>query len=253
MEEKKKILVVDDDIAHVKLIAHHLDSAGYEVSTAHDGEEGLRKAVEVKPHLMILDMNMPKLKGAGVFRAIMGADGRLQFPTLILTAAADLEMIYKDLKVDGFMSKPFDINQLLFKVRMILADRFGEGIKKRVLMIGPEEYLVARMKEHLESLHYSVFVCTNDEHSLEETKASKPDAVVYQIKHEEHFEAVNRYTGLLKKLPGGTDVMLVVVAPVKLATSAVQILKPLPVLAYQETTDLKDTVADYLRKQFVAV
>ena len=123
MDEPKKILLIDDDINLQQLVKMVLESAGYNVTTADNGLDGLEKLAVVNPDLIILDMNMPVMGGVEFYQKICDAWSRPKYPVLILTARANMEEFFKGMDVEGFMTKPFVIDDLLAEVQRILAKR----------------------------------------------------------------------------------------------------------------------------------
>lgn len=84
--EKKKILVVDDDITLLEMYKERLELAGYEVDTATNGEEGIKKAQEGKPNLILLDIMMPRVNGFDVMDSLKKHQATVKVPVLMLTA-----------------------------------------------------------------------------------------------------------------------------------------------------------------------
>ena len=124
----KKILVVDDDPHIVSLIKNRFEANSYEVLTANDGEECIKKILSDKPDLVILDIMMPKVDGYNVLvgiKEIKAITGELpEIPIIVLTAVADprvREMVEKEQIID-YMIKPFDSADLLAKVKKALGE-----------------------------------------------------------------------------------------------------------------------------------
>jgi len=118
---KNKILILDDDRSIVHLIQRLMIDEGYDVVCAYDGEKGLKLAASEKPHLIILDINMPKMSGMAFYRAlIQSTRDQIRIPVLVMTGRNELEEFFKDIKVDGFIAKPFRIQDLAAKVLEIL-------------------------------------------------------------------------------------------------------------------------------------
>ena len=117
-----QILVVDDDPAVGLVLTRQLKKQGYAVAVASDGEEGLAKAQEIHPALIICDWMMPRVNGIEVCRRIK-ADP--QFSTtffILLTSLGSVEDRVKglDAGADDFISKPIEINELTARVRAAL-------------------------------------------------------------------------------------------------------------------------------------
>ncbi len=112
-----KVLVVDDEPAILHFTRRALESEGYTVLTAVDGAEGLRKASEQSPDLIVLDLAMPHLSGTSVLAALMAED--TQHRVMVLSAVGDTEARVRclDLGAVDFMPKPFAVSELLARVR----------------------------------------------------------------------------------------------------------------------------------------
>ena len=120
MATKKVVMIVEDEVDLVDMLKFQFMAQGYHVVVAYNGAEGLGKLNNVKPDIIILDLNMPKLGGVEFCQRIQTPDRKFKYPVLILTARANTESIFKDYPVDGFMIKPFKIEQLLLEVERIL-------------------------------------------------------------------------------------------------------------------------------------
>jgi DNA-binding response OmpR family regulator len=107
-----RVLVVDDEAEAVELLQEFLVGKGYEVSTASDGAEALRKVKEERPHLILLDVRMPKMDGLEVLRQVKAID-----PTVgvIMVTAANEEAIGRramELGAFDYIVKPLDLPYL---------------------------------------------------------------------------------------------------------------------------------------------
>jgi len=120
----KKILIVDDEPTIVKMLESRLQAEGYEVFTAHSGEEGLEQCKLAKPDAVILDIMMPDMDGS-VVAAHMQEDPNLsKIPIVFLTAVVKPQEIPKNRKIGGhyFLSKAFKITELLEVLKKILPE-----------------------------------------------------------------------------------------------------------------------------------
>jgi two-component system, chemotaxis family, chemotaxis protein CheY len=118
MEAEHPILVVDDDITILLSVAELLELEGYVVATAANGAEALEKTGVLRPGLVLLDMRMPVLDGWAYARAVR--DRGLQPPIVIMTAAQDARRWADEIGADGFISKPFEADQLIAEVERIV-------------------------------------------------------------------------------------------------------------------------------------
>jgi len=129
MSTQKKVLLIDDEYDLQQLVKITLKSKGHLVETANNGIEGLAKLEVMRPDLIILDMNMPKMGGMEFYQKICDGGDKPRFPVLVLTARANMEQMFKTLNIDGFMAKPFEIEQLLHEVDTIIKRRANPSMK----------------------------------------------------------------------------------------------------------------------------
>jgi twitching motility two-component system response regulator PilH len=119
---KKTILVVDDSPTDLRLVAKPLQARGYRVLTASDGEEALAKASSELPHLILLDVVLPKKNGFQVCRQLKTAPDTRAIKIILLTSKSQDSDRYWGLKqgADDYMTKPFADDQLLANVAKLL-------------------------------------------------------------------------------------------------------------------------------------
>lgn len=112
----EKVLIVDDDPMLAELVAYNLEGDGYEVIIAQDGQDGLRKFHSERPSLVILDITMPKMNGFEVCQRIRELS---DVPVIMLTAQGREEDVIHglDLGADDYITKPFQVNELMARVR----------------------------------------------------------------------------------------------------------------------------------------
>lgn len=117
----KKILIVDDDSVLRESLAAGLEAEGYSVSQARDGREGLSRATEWRPDLVVLDLVMPQLGGLEVCRRMREAG--IESPIIILTGEKKEEIdkvLGLELGADDYMVKPFGMSELVARVHAVL-------------------------------------------------------------------------------------------------------------------------------------
>ena len=111
-ENAKTILAVDDDIDLLGMVQLLLEDAGYRVATAADGQEALEKVAAELPDLILLDMKMPGMNGWEFARVFRERYNHLT-PIVVLTAAEDARKRAAEVGADGYLGKPFDIDDLV--------------------------------------------------------------------------------------------------------------------------------------------
>ena len=121
--EMPTVLVVDDDPVIQKLLQVNFEMEGYDVVVAGDGEEGLAKAREELPDLVLLDVMMPKMNGLDVAAALRADRATIDIPIIMLSAKAQASDVQAGLElgVDDYVTKPFDPLDLLERVGALLA------------------------------------------------------------------------------------------------------------------------------------
>ena len=114
---KKRVLLVDDEERIVNFLALKLKVSGYQVVCASDGEKGLELALSTNPDIMLLDIIMPGIDGLEVLRRLRKFS---DVPVIVLSAKERISEEVFALGANGFMSKPFNPDDLLSKVKALL-------------------------------------------------------------------------------------------------------------------------------------
>jgi len=112
------ILIVDDDSSIRETVSDLLDMVGYRVITAADGVEALSMIEAASPRLVLLDMRMPIMDGWGFARA--AAERAIKIPVLVMTAAENAKTWADEIGADGFVAKPFDLDDLISAVQRLV-------------------------------------------------------------------------------------------------------------------------------------
>ncbi len=114
-----KILIIDDEPDVRDLVHFNLKKEGWEVIEAPNGLEGLKKAKEEAPDLIILDIMMPEMDGLTVFKNLRESKKTSEIPVLMLTAKKELDDRLEGLGLgaDDYVSKPFSTKELVLRVR----------------------------------------------------------------------------------------------------------------------------------------
>lgn len=120
---RENIMVIDDDEKITSMLRRGLAFEGYLVTTAANGLEGLKQILVTEPRLIILDVMMPHIDGWEVVRRIRESGSEV--PILMLTAKDDISDRVKglDLGADDYLVKPFALEELLARVRVLLRRR----------------------------------------------------------------------------------------------------------------------------------
>ena len=120
-----EILVVEDSATQARQLAQLLAQAGYGVRIAADGRAGLDEARKRPPTLIVTDINMPRMDGFEMCKAIKQDERLRDVPVILLTSLSSLYDVIKglDCGADNFIRKPFEADYLLGRIRFILANR----------------------------------------------------------------------------------------------------------------------------------
>lgn len=119
-----KVLVIDDDRDTMRILEAKLTDAGYQVLQAADGKEGLEKAKQVRPDLILLDVMMPELDGLSVLQHLKFDTLTDKIPVVIMTAKG--EKMQKLFTMEGavaYLTKPFVFSELLDELKKCLGKK----------------------------------------------------------------------------------------------------------------------------------
>lgn len=141
---QKKILIADDDDEIRELLEFDVAQSGYFVDTAKDGLEALNKTLNNSYDLVLLDVMMPKMNGFDVCKNIRNA--KLAIPILLLTAKGTIEDKTEgfDCGADDYLVKPFDIQEVLLRIKVLLRRNQVENknaLSDEILKVGDFEIL----------------------------------------------------------------------------------------------------------------
>ena len=119
----KKILFVEDEPDQIMMFKMRLEANDFEVITARDGEEGLKKLYDERPDLVLLDIIMPRMDGYEVCRRIKGNPETKDIPILIISASGVEDAEAKCLAAGAYdyIRKPCESNELVAKIKKALA------------------------------------------------------------------------------------------------------------------------------------
>ncbi|MBL9173033.1 MAG: response regulator transcription factor [Verrucomicrobiales bacterium] len=133
-----KVLVVDDEPDALELVSFNLKAAGYDVVTADDGNEALRKARQQVPDLILLDVMLPEVDGLEVCKLLRRDPATSGIPIIMLTAkAAEIDRVLGlELGADDYITKPFSPRELTLRVKNILKRRNAADEKPDQFSIG---------------------------------------------------------------------------------------------------------------------
>lgn len=165
MAERSRILVVDDETQITRVLKTTLQSQGYEVKTAADGESALDLAIDWIPDLIVTDLSMPRMTGIELCRVVRE---RSQVPIIVLSVREEEKSKINalDAGADDYVTKPFSVNELLARVRAnlrrvaVAKEESAEPLESGDFYISPQARLVrVRGKEiHLTPKEFELLV-----------------------------------------------------------------------------------------------
>lgn len=181
MDEKKRVLIVDDEKNIVNILKFNLQKEGYDTLEAYDGEAGLQLALQENPDLILLDVMLPKMIGWDVCKKLRETGSSI--PVIILTAREEEEdkVLGLEIGADDYITKPFSTRELIARVKanirrsaMLLSSATAPGSGEQMiasgdLSINTDRYEVSKKGKLIE--------LTQREYELLCFLASRPDKV----------------------------------------------------------------------------
>ena len=181
MDEKKRVLIVDDEKNIVNILKFNLQKEGYDTLDAYDGEAGLQLALQENPDLILLDVMLPKMIGWDVCKKLRETGSSI--PVIILTAREEEEdkVLGLEIGADDYITKPFSTRELMARVKanirrsaMLLSSATAPGSGEQMiasgdLSINTDRYEVSKKGKLIE--------LTQREYELLCFLASRPDKV----------------------------------------------------------------------------
>lgn len=121
-QTRARVLVVDDEADLVRILQFGLQAIGYQVETASDGQEALKKARETKPDIILLDLMLPKLDGYKVCRLLKFDERYKNIPIIILSARTQEgdQLLAMEMGANRFVTKPYDFSEVLSHIEALL-------------------------------------------------------------------------------------------------------------------------------------
>ncbi len=116
----KTVLVVDDESIIIEIAKRKLEEFGFEVMTAHDGQEALACLKKKVPHLIILDVQMPEMDGYTFIIEKSKVPEYESIPVIVTTAHHEVEPLFKHHGIKAYLLKPLKLQELLDKVIEVL-------------------------------------------------------------------------------------------------------------------------------------
>ena len=143
----QKILIIEDEIDIRELLTYNLELEGFDVVGAANGEEAYRALRSEPIQLVVLDLMLPDISGLEICRYIRRDSALSRLPVIMLTAKGEEvdRIVGFELGADDYVTKPFNIREMILRVRAVLARSkmtpvAGKALKRGPLTIDPEQY-----------------------------------------------------------------------------------------------------------------
>ncbi len=135
---KRNIFLVDDDSDLLAILQVKLGKDGFNVWTASDGESAIQAIKQYKPDLVVMDVNMPKMSGMEVCRALRAKKETRKVPIIFLTARGEEvdRVLGLEFGADDYITKPFNTRELVLRIKNILKRVYGSGDADEVFRFG---------------------------------------------------------------------------------------------------------------------
>lgn len=153
---KQTILIIEDERALVEVLTYNLKKEGFEVLSASDGQEGLRRAQTALPDLIVLDLMLPVIEGLEVCRQMRSGGRTKDIPILMLTARSEEvdEIVGFQMGADDYVTKPFKIKPLIQRIKALLRrkqtlDAAGDTVSSHGIEIDRAQHRAMVNKQEL--------------------------------------------------------------------------------------------------------
>ena len=189
MDATKSVLIIDDERDFVDALKSTLNYRGYDTRTAHDGREGLEEIARRRPNFIILDITMPRMNGLEFLNKAMNDKGKMDIPTLIVSAREELRDVIKDQDVLAFMIKPVKFEDIIRQVEQTLV-RSIEPVKPplqvkkttwKMFWADDDDDFVEQAKHLFESVGYEVSHYKAGIDLIGKAMLERPDIVLVKL------------------------------------------------------------------------
>jgi CheY-like chemotaxis protein len=172
------VLLVEDDVANYELLSEHLASSGFEVHGAGDGGEALKKALVIRPDVVISDYSLPGRNGCELASALRH-DRRTSCCRIVMITGSVQKQVRDQARqagCDGFMTKPVHLDMLTDEVHRVLA------LRRRVLIVEDDDDLRNALEDALSEKGFDVATAENGRVALDRLRAAQtPDAILLDL------------------------------------------------------------------------
>lgn len=203
------ILIIDDESSAVELLTLILEQNGFSVLTASNGQEGLDRAREKRPDLIVTDVLMPVMDGYEFYKEAKKDPVVKNIPVIIVTARGAMRSAFEVVGADCFFEKPVDPPQLVSTINTLLEHSNFSGKrsgKKRVVIFGTYHEVVDEMAAYARSLGHDVKIAFKAADVLKESVEFNEQVLILEVQDETGVSNADLIRGLrilpeLKNIP----------------------------------------------------
>ncbi|MEH1837748.1 MAG: PAS domain S-box protein [Nostoc sp.] len=173
-QNRKTILVVDDDANIRELLRQQLENEGYNVREGKDGMDAIHQIKIARPDLILLDVMMPQINGFDVAAVLKNDPQTADIPIIILSIIENKERGYH-IGIDRYLTKPIDTEKLLNEIDSLLY----QGISsKKVLVVDKNASALKTLSDVLQTQGYSVIEASDPQECIYKALSTKPDMII---------------------------------------------------------------------------
>jgi CheY-like chemotaxis protein len=176
----KKILILDDEQDILDALKGKLERAGYAVTAATNGYDGLDAARRDKYDLVVTDVVMPGMDGFQFFKEFKKISGYAQTPVIIVSAHASMEDTFRVFGVQDFLAKPVDGEKIVKAVDRLL-DPSHSQLHRKILILGTDMEVVASMVHLLNDHGHKAAAARDESEFLNRVLASAPELIILDV------------------------------------------------------------------------
>ncbi len=174
------VLVVEDDPKASELLSIHLSDAGYQVAYAIDGEEALKKAKELRPAIITLDIMLPKKDGWQVLMELKQIPETQNIPVIIVSIVED-NTLASSLEAMDCLVKPFSKDQLLEKLQNVRFNHQNNGKRTKVLVIDDDQETVELIALFLKGKGFDIDEAYSGKQGIKQAITENPDLIILDL------------------------------------------------------------------------
>jgi CheY-like chemotaxis protein len=235
----KNILIVDDEPAIVDVLSSRLKATGFEICSAGDGHEAMEKVKTEKPDLIIMDVLMPRMSGFEAVKKIRENPESRRIPVLVISARSSMKDFFSGITGVEFILKPFEPKDLVTRIGLLLGEAsVAQDGLRRVILVGVEDFLVAKIRTLLSSLKCQVQTALNEEDAFTMAKNLPPAFILCQFWEENSVLDAKKLSGKLAEHAALVHMPIYVYCKEALSIEAMKTFKGDRLITYKESSDL---------------